>query len=668
MGITNSALNNLKSNEHLNKLASNQHIPVGDSFWNEMLSFSFTKSIRTLEETRVLEDSVSPLLNSLLSHNLNSNNLGSLVKIFISKSAALKDELNKEASQNIIICQTFNSMFVIRCCAKHLVQTLTEENVLKHFLARKDGKEGNETGVEVMESLINNLVSVLVDIPLSDSTYALHCECINLLLVLLSVQMYSVKPASKSVIYRCIMKKCAIHSLLLTKCLINNFIRQDLPPREDGGSVILDLASGLWSALTLGYGKNNNDETLKPVLSKLSLFLLLVLTYHCTTDSNPYREALFNCCDLQVDSIGVAGLVSGFKMNFNQLFSTLCATQNEDQSTLILYLLLYKNPSFRAFLISRTSQLDDLTIPILKILYHSGEKTSHHIYMAVIILLILSEDALFNESIHDITLKNITWYSERTLPEISLGGLIILMIIRTVQYNISRTRDKFLHTNLLATLANMSNHFRRLSPYVCQRLVTLFEKISKKLHKILNSQNAINGNGGDSGEKLSDKDTDVASTVGPLDPTQDTSIYEEVLRMLLEIMNSTLSSQLIHNPNLVYTLLYNRHVFEPFQSHPSFQDIIMNFDTVLTYFSNRIAAAEDSNTSVAQVYEIIQNCSLQWPADKMKKFPELKFRYVEDDQPEEFFIPYVWSIVYKSSGINFNSQNILLFNPHRNVI
>lgn len=185
-----------------------------------------------------------------------------------------------------------------------------------------------------------------------------------------------------------------------------------------------------------------------------------------------------------------------------------------------------------------------------------------------------------------------------------------------------------MHTNLLATLANMSNHFRRLSPYVCQRLVTLFERISKKLTKILNNQsvNNLNGSsgsigmgpGGDSGEKLSDKDTDIASTVGPLDSMQDTSIYEEVIRMLLEIINSTLSSQLIHNPNLVYQLLYNRQVFEPFQSHPSFQDIIMNIDTVLTYFSNRIAAAEDNNSSVAQVSEIIQNCSLQWPADKMK--------------------------------------------------
>lgn len=37
-------------------------------------------------------------------------------------------------------------------------------------------------------------------------------------------------------------------------------------------------------------------------------------------------------------------------------------------------------------------------------------------------------------------LKNITWYSERVLTEISLGSLLILVVIRTIQYNMTRTR------------------------------------------------------------------------------------------------------------------------------------------------------------------------------------------------------------------------------------
>lgn len=84
-------------------------------------------------------------------------------------------------------------------------------------------------------------------------------------------------------------------------------------------------------------------------------------------------------------------------------------------------------------------------------------------------------------------LKNITWYTEKYLTEISLGGLLILVVIRTIQYNMLKTRDKYLHTNCLAALANMSGQFRSLHPYVSQRLVSLFETLARK-HSRLNDQ------------------------------------------------------------------------------------------------------------------------------------------------------------------------------------
>lgn len=46
----------------------------------------------------------------------------------------------------------------------------------------------------------------------------------------------------------------------------------------------------------------------------------------------------------------------------------------------------------------------------------------------------------------------------------------------------------------------------------------------------------------------------------------------------------------------------------------------------------------------------------------LQKFPELKFKYVEEEQPEEFFIPYVWSLVYNSAvALYWNPRDIQLF-------
>lgn len=84
-------------------------------------------------------------------------------------------------------------------------------------------------------------------------------------------------------------------------------------------------------------------------------------------------------------------------------------------------------------------------------------------------------------------LKNIFWYTERSISDISLGGLLVLVVIRTIQYNMLKMRDKYLHTNCLAALANMSSQFRSLHPYVAQRLVSLFEILAKK-HARLDTQ------------------------------------------------------------------------------------------------------------------------------------------------------------------------------------
>lgn len=115
----------------------------------------------------------------------------------------------------------------------------------------------------------------------------------------------------------------------------------------------------------------------------------------------------------------------------------------------------------------------------------------------------------------------------------------------------------------------------------------------------------------------SDVDTDILSATH--DFTHDLLIYEEVLRMLLEIINSCLASQMNHNPNLIYTILYNQQIFEPFKSNPSFEDVVANVDAVLTYFSHQIRTESKEETpSVQQVYELIETSAKKWPSEKLK--------------------------------------------------
>eukprot|EP00063_Salmo_salar_P005669 XP_013980504.1 PREDICTED: dymeclin-like isoform X2 [Salmo salar] len=495
-----------------------------------------------------------------------------------------------------------------------------------------------------------------------DITYSILFEAVTTMLVLLSYQLFHKEILRDGLIYQYLMKgRCLSLTSQLVKTLLYNFIRQEkCPPpathifeqQSDGGGLLYGLASGvasgLWSVFALGGAgsKPGLDQEQNPLpLSNQSLLLLLVLAN--LTDGpnncpNPYRQAVTCFKNTQDTSSIPTEQHHMFQINFNSLYTALCEQQRSDQATLILYTLLHQNTNMRTYMLSRTD-MENLVMPILKILYHVEDRNSHHVYMALIILLILTEEDTFNRSIHEVVLKNITWYSERSLTEISLGSLLILVVIRTIQFNMTRTRDKYLHTNCLAALANMSAQFRCLHQYAAQRIISLFALLSKKHNKIL------------------EQATQSVRGLRRADYAQDLNVIEEVIRMMLEIINSCLSNSLHHNPNLVYALLYKRELFEQFRTHPSFQDIMQNLETVIGFFSQRLEAA-GTDLSVERVQEVIMKGAQALPKDRLKKFPELKFRYVEEDQPEDFFIPYVWSLVFNSGvGLNWSPTGIELF-------
>jgi hypothetical protein len=46
----------------------------------------------------------------------------------------------------------------------------------------------------------------------------------------------------------------------------------------------------------------------------------------------------------------------------------------------------------------------------------------------------------------------------------------------------------------------------------------------------------------------------------------------------------------------------------------------------------------------------------------LRQFPPLKFHYEEDECPEKFFVPYTWSVIYRSfSQIGWDVAKVQLF-------
>ncbi|TKY53771.1 Dymeclin protein [Spatholobus suberectus] len=230
---------------------------------------------------------------------------------------------------------------------------------------------------------------------------------------------------------------------------------------------------------------------------------------------------------------------------------------------------------------------------------------------------------------------------------------MIIILIRTIQYNLSKLRDVYLHTTCLATLANMAPHVHHLSAYASQRLVSLFHMLSRKYNKLAD---------------LRDNKLDIAKSNSiersslVEDMSAELHIYTDFLRLVLEIINAILTYALPRNPEVVYAIMHKQEVFQPFKSHPRFNELVENIYTVLDFFNSRMDAQRmNGDWSVNEVLQvIIVNCR-SWRVDGMKMFTQLHFTYEQESHSEEFFIPYVWQLVLSRCGFEFNAGAINLF-------
>lgn len=721
MGVSISKYSDLTTNELLVRFSSKEVICPNNPYWNQLLAFNI-KAPKTSEEQLTFECSIETHLHQLLANNQESGNLGALVQIFVTRATEL---LTSPTTDNTLLAwQTYNALFVIRIVLKYLIETIPEFQLILHMDVQQmldsrtvrnhasgeeeqvhspDCEEKKETvetppippdgsppdeevkdavvqlssKVNMNESrsvvLIDALFGIIINVPITDNTYYLHLDCINTILILMSVRLMSYfqmrqSECDSSPIFRILFQgRYSIHAPLLVKTLLNNFTAMYTAPdnmfgfNESGGSLVLGLASGIWNMLTLAKTNKQSIYTVPPAdnqqlkerlikehpVANQSCLLLLALTNHCMNSDNLYRRALLDCqhtSDASTPSSKDTTPNNSVPMtppriDMNTVHNALCATAGCEHTTLLLYLLMHSCKAYKKHVCS-VANIETLILPMLQSLYKATDSTSHHIYMSLIVLLILTEDEALIKNVHQIMLKNLTWYTERTISEISLGGMMVLIIIRTVQYNILKVRDKYLHTNCLAVLANMSCEFRNLHPYVAQRLISLFETLCKRRAKVVNGLQPEAG---------AEENLNLESTNGEkVELWEHMEVLEDVLRMILEIINSCLTHQLPSNINLVYALLYKRDVFNACKNDESLSHVLQNIDMVIGYFTSRLSRTQKgawSDLSVTEVLQSLKKGAEQWTSDRLRKFSDLKFRYVEEDKPEEFFTPYVWSLV-----------------------
>ncbi|KAK7280069.1 hypothetical protein RJT34_25131 [Clitoria ternatea] len=665
-----------------------ESFPLSSEFWQKLLELPLNVQWPTHRVQQACE--------LLAKNNCHTRHLA---KILFHLACNLQECMSTSGVSPFVYEKAVNAVYISSVFLKHLIESVQGDNV-QLYLSLDDNEAAHKDvlGDQTIENLVmKNVLNFIASVEVSSNTFLLHLELLNFMIIAMSTQLLcgpspgpnDVNPfldaamAQDSTLIGSVVQRLLLNFIARTSVSFN---RANYSIYYDGSqsSVLQRVGSAAANIVLFPFSFfiSSSGEGSRNLIADISLHVLLVLIhYHkcvvsedCSvignnkssaSDSllkenpyfsdNPYCKALEHAMDCELDHVDIEGnaqSVRHIKLPFASLFDTLGICLADEAAVLLLYSLLQGNSAFLEYVLVRTD-LDTLLIPILEALYNAPQRTANQIYMLLIILLILSQDSSFNASIHKLMLTGVPWYKERLLHQTSLGSLMVIILIRTVQYNLSKLRDVYLQTTCLATLANMAPHVHRLSAYASQRLVSLFDMLSRKYNKLADrTDNKLHNEKGNSieGDSLVE------------DMSTELHICTDFLRLVLEIINAILTYALPRNPEVVYAIMHRQEVFQSFKNHPRFNELLENIYTVLDFFNSRMdAQREGGDWSVDEVlHVIIVNCR-SWRGDGMKMFTQLRFTYEQESHPEEFFIPYVWQLVLSRCGFTFNAGAVNLF-------
>jgi hypothetical protein len=279
-------------------------------------------------------------------------------------------------------------------------------------------------------------------------------------------------------------------------------------------------------------------------------------------------------------------------INFEALFASFGRTTHTEPGALWLYTLIQLSPSFASALSVR-SDLDTIVLPLLRTLYYSTSTQFHvasqqdyqyrttirtasdsranvarsrsdstatsssgsgflsrdhpfrspsQLYVIIILLLLFSQDVSFgSDAFRRVLIASVPWYKDRYLKDISLGSVLILTLMRSLAFNLSRQNDPFLLSNCCAVLMNLSSSIVDLHDFAAMRLVATTVSVIKK-YLALRQQHPNNDEA---------------------DLTTPTSMYGEASRTLLCVLKHSLGPKNVEkNLHLVYSLVYHQADFQ----------------------------------------------------------------------------------------------------------
>ncbi|XP_025979788.1 dymeclin-like isoform X4 [Glycine soja] len=490
-----SALSTPDTAEHLvGSFVGDVSIPLSSDFWQKLLELPFDAEL----PSQRLHQACQLLVQ-------NNRNTRHLAKILFHLACYLQESISTSGVLQLVYEKAVNAVYLTSVFLKHLIESAQDGDV-ELYLSLHDSESipKNILRDQTIENLVmRNVLNFIASVDVSPNTYFLHLELLNFMIIAISTQLLCGPSPGPNDVNPFLDAAMAQDSHLVTSVVCNLLLNYITRPRvpfnrasysifydRSQNSVLKRVGSAAANIVLLPFSyliSSSSEGSRNPIADSSLQVLLVLIHYHkclvsegysvlknqvsASSDSspkdntyfsdNPYCRALERAIDCELDCVDKEGNAHSdqhVKLPFAPLFDTLGMCLADETAVLLLYSFLQGNSTFLEYVLVRTD-LDTLLMPILEALYDARRMTAYQIYMLLIILLILSQDTSFNAGIHKLILPTVPWYKERLLYQSSLGSLMVIILIRTIQYNLSKLRSAELqiYTDFLRLVLEIIN-------------------------------------------------------------------------------------------------------------------------------------------------------------------------------------------------------------------
>eukprot|EP00256_Glycine_max_P065194 XP_025979789.1 dymeclin isoform X5 [Glycine max] len=448
-----SALSTPDTAEHLvGSFVGDVSIPLSSDFWQKLLELPFDAEL----PSQRLHQACQLLVQ-------NNRNTRHLAKILFHLACYLQESISTSGVLQLVYEKAVNAVYLTSVFLKHLIESAQDGDV-ELYLSLHDSESipKNILRDQTIENLVmRNVLNFIASVDVSPNTYFLHLELLNFMIIAISTQLLCGPSPGPNDVNPFLDAAMAQDSHLVTSVVCNLLLNYITRPRvpfnrasysifydRSQNSVLKRVGSAAANIVLLPFSyliSSSSEGSRNPIADSSLQVLLVLIHYHkclvsegysvlknqvsASSDSspkdntyfsdNPYCRALERAIDCELDCVDKEGNAHSdqhVKLPFAPLFDTLGMCLADETAVLLLYSFLQGNSTFLEYVLVRTD-LDTLILP------------------------------------------TVPWYKERLLYQSSLGSLMVIILIRTIQYNLSKLRSAELqiYTDFLRLVLEIIN-------------------------------------------------------------------------------------------------------------------------------------------------------------------------------------------------------------------